>query len=314
MAENKKEACWYVIHTYSGYENKVKDTLEKSVENNGMQDLILEVRVPMEEVVEIRNGKRVKSTRKVYPGYVLVHMIETSESWYVVRNTRGVTGFVGPDSKPVPLTQEEVDMMLNTEQSSVDFGFAIGENVRILSGPLENFSGVVEDVDTVRGKLTVKVQMFLGREMPVEVDITQMAKKVSAYIKLQVPAGKATPAPPIGPALGQHGVNIPGFCKEFNDRTAKEAGMIIPVVITVYTDRTFTFITKTPPAPVLIKKALNLQKASGRPNKEKVGQLTKEQVRKIAETKMPDLNAGSIEAAMSMVAGTARSMGVTVEE
>ena len=141
-----------------------------------------------------------------------------------------------------------------------------------------------------------------------------MAKKVAAYVKLQVPAAKATPAPPIGPALGQHGVNIPGFCKEFNDRTAKENGMIIPVVITVYTDRTFTFITKTPPAPVLIKKALNLQKASGRPNKEKVGQLTKEQVRKIAETKMPDLNAGSIEAAMSMVAGTARSMGVTVEE
>ena len=176
MAENKKEACWYVVHTYSGYENKVKDTLEKSVENNGMQDLILEVRVPMEEVVEIRNGKRVKSTRKVYPGYVLVHMIETSESWYVVRNTRGVTGFVGPDSKPVPLTQEEVDMMLNTEQSSVDFGFAIGENVRILSGPLENFSGVVEDVDTVRGKLTVKVQMFLGREMPVEVDLDQVEK------------------------------------------------------------------------------------------------------------------------------------------
>ena len=141
-----------------------------------------------------------------------------------------------------------------------------------------------------------------------------MAKKVSAYIKLQVPAAKATPAPPIGPALGQHGVSIPGFCKEFNDRTAKQAGLIIPVVITVYTDRTFTFITKTPPAPVLIKKELNLQKASGRPNKDKVGQLTKEQVRKIAETKMPDLNAASIEAAMSMVAGTARSMGVTVEE
>jgi large subunit ribosomal protein L11 len=141
-----------------------------------------------------------------------------------------------------------------------------------------------------------------------------MAKKVSAYIKLQVPAGKATPAPPIGPALGQHGVNIPGFCKEFNDRTAKESGMIIPVVITVYTDRTFSFITKTPPAPVLIKKELNLQKASGRPNKDKVGRLTKEQVKRIAEIKMPDLNAGSIEAAMSMVAGTARSMGVTVEE
>ena len=177
MSEENNQAKWYVLHTYSGYENKVKDTLEKSVENNGMQDLIFEVRVPMEDVVEIRNGKRVKSQRKVYPGYVLVHMIETSESWYVVRNTRGVTGFVGPDSKPVALTQEEVDMMLNSEQKSVDFGFAIGENVRILSGPLENFSGVVEDVDTIRGKLTVKVQMFLGREMPVEVDLDQVEKE-----------------------------------------------------------------------------------------------------------------------------------------
>ena len=141
-----------------------------------------------------------------------------------------------------------------------------------------------------------------------------MAKKVSAYIKLQVPAGKATPAPPIGPALGQHGVNIPGFCKEFNDRTAKEVGMIIPVVITVYSDRTFTFITKTPPAPVLIKKELGIETASARPNRDKVGQLTKEQVNKIAKIKMPDLNAASLEAAESMVAGTARSMGVTVEE
>ena len=177
MTEKSKEPCWYVVHTYSGYETKVKDTLEKSVENNGMQDLIFDVRVPVEDVVEIRNGKRVKSQRKVYPGYVLVHMIETSESWYVVRNTRGVTGFVGPDSKPVALTQEEVDMMLNSEAKSIDFSFAIGERVRILSGPLENFTGVVEDIDTIRGTVTVKVEMFFGREQSVKLDLDKVEKE-----------------------------------------------------------------------------------------------------------------------------------------
>ena len=141
-----------------------------------------------------------------------------------------------------------------------------------------------------------------------------MAKKVTAIIKLQVNAAKATPAPPIGPALGQHGVNIPGFCKEFNARTAKQEGYIIPVVITVYSDRSFTFITKTPPVPVLIKKTLGIESASARPNRDKVAQLTQAQVREIAEKKMPDLNAASIEAAMSMVKSTARSMGITVEE
>ena len=139
-----------------------------------------------------------------------------------------------------------------------------------------------------------------------------MAKKIAGYIKLQVPAGKATPAPPIGPALGQHGVNIMGFCKEFNERTAKQAGLVIPVVITVYADRSFSFITKTPPAAVLIKKAIGLETASGKPNREKVGNITTAQIREIAELKMPDLNANTGEAAMSMIAGTARSMGVVV--
>ena len=141
-----------------------------------------------------------------------------------------------------------------------------------------------------------------------------MAKKVTGMIKLQLPAGKATPAPPVGPALGQHGVNIMGFCKEFNAKTANQAGLIIPVVITVYQDRSFSFILKTPPAAVLIKKELGLESGSGVPNRTKVGSLTKEQVRKIAELKMPDLNAASIETAMSMIEGTCRSMGVTVVE
>ena len=141
-----------------------------------------------------------------------------------------------------------------------------------------------------------------------------MAKKVTGMIKLQLAAGKATPAPPVGPALGQHGVNIMGFCKEFNAKTADKAGLIIPVVITVYQDRSFSFILKTPPAAVLIKKELGLQSGSGVPNRTKVGNITKEQVRKIAELKMPDLNAATIESAMSMIEGTARSMGIVVVE
>ena len=139
-----------------------------------------------------------------------------------------------------------------------------------------------------------------------------MAKKVVGYIKLQIPAGKATPQPPIGPALGHHGVAIPVFTKEFNERTKNDIGMIIPVVITVYADHSFSFITKTPPAAVLIKKACGIESGSGVPNKTKVAKITTEQVRKIAETKMPDLNASSVESAMSMIAGTARSMGVEV--
>ena len=141
-----------------------------------------------------------------------------------------------------------------------------------------------------------------------------MAKKVEGYIKLQIPAGKATPAPPVGPALGQHGINIAQFTKEFNAQTQGQDGMIIPVVITVYADRSFSFVCKTPPAAVLLKKACKIQSGSGEPNKKKVATISKAELQKIAETKMPDLNAGSMEAAISMIAGTARSMGITVEE
>ncbi len=141
-----------------------------------------------------------------------------------------------------------------------------------------------------------------------------MAKKINAVVKLQLPAGKATPGPPVGSSLGPQGINIAAFVKDFNAKTEKQAGMIIPVIITIYADRSFTFIMKTPPAPVLILKAAGLEKASGVPNKQKVGKITKEQCKEIAQIKMPDLNAGSLEAAMSMIAGTARSMGITVED
>lgn len=176
MKTQEGKPCWYVVHTYSGYENKVKDTLIKAAENNNMQDLILDVRVPLEEVEEIRGGRRVKSQRKVYPSYVLVHMIETTRSWYLVRNTRGVTGFVGPDSKPIALSDEEVEAMLSTQQKSVEFNIAIGEEVRILSGPLENFVGTVEDVDTVRKVLQVRVNNFMGKSIVTEFALDQVAR------------------------------------------------------------------------------------------------------------------------------------------
>ncbi len=141
-----------------------------------------------------------------------------------------------------------------------------------------------------------------------------MAKKVTAIVKLQLPAGKATPGPPVGSTLGPHGINLPSFVKEFNDKTADKIGLVIPVVMTIYNDRSFSFITKTPPAPVLIKKACGIESGSAKPNKDKVAKITKAQIKEIAELKMPDLNAASLEAAMSMIAGTARSMGVTVED
>lgn len=174
--QNAQIPEWYVVHTYSGYENKVKDNLEKAAENNRMQHLIQEVAVPTEEVTEIKNGKRVTTQHKTFPGYVLVKMVITSESWYVVRNTRGVTGFVGPESKPVALTEEEVELMLSSAPQAEACKLAVGEEIRILSGPLENFTGVVEAIDIQRSKLQVKVKMFLGREMQVEIEIDQAEK------------------------------------------------------------------------------------------------------------------------------------------
>lgn len=165
MSEVNKEPSWFVVHTYSGYENKVKDTLEKSAKSTAkMQDLIKEVRVPVEEVTEIRNGRRVKSQRKVYPGYVMIRMIETPESWYLVRNTRGVTGFVGPDGKPVALTEQEVENMLNPAPVGLECNLAIGEDVRIVAeGSLHNFPGTVVEVDSILGRVKVHVQMFFNR-------------------------------------------------------------------------------------------------------------------------------------------------------
>ena len=174
MSEKAETAQWYVVHTYSGYENKVKANLEKSVENNeGLQSLIQEISIPVEEVVEIRNGKRHTIQRKIFPGYVLVKMIMNSETWYIVRNTRGVTGFVGPGSHPVPLKDNEIEFMLTRATVSVDI--AVGEDVRVLSGPLVDHVGKVTDIDTISQKIFVTVSMF-GRDVPVELEYDQVVR------------------------------------------------------------------------------------------------------------------------------------------
>jgi len=169
-----EEAKWYVVHTYSGYENKVKANIEKVVENRNMQELILDVAVPMEEQIEIKDGKKKATLKKVFPGYVLVKMIMSDDSWYVVRNTRGVTGFVGPGSKPVPLTDEEVGNM-GVEDFLPIVDYEVGDNVRVISGPLENFIGIVEEVNLEKKKVRVSVSMF-GRETPVELELQQIQK------------------------------------------------------------------------------------------------------------------------------------------
>lgn len=169
-----EEAKWYVVHTYSGYENKVKANIEKIVENRDMQDYILDVVVPMEEQIEIKDGKKKATLKKVFPGYVLVKMIMSDDSWYVVRNTRGVTGFVGPGSKPVPLSDDEVRMM-GVEQFETVVDYEVGDSVRVIDGPLESFIGTIEEISVDKKKVRVIVSMF-GRETPVELDFVQIQK------------------------------------------------------------------------------------------------------------------------------------------
>src|SRR5438876_298819 len=238
-------AKWFVIHTYSGYENKVRTNLERRTQSMRSQgeEKILQVLVPTEKEKEIKGGKRREVDRKIYPGYVLVEMIMEDDSWYVVRNTPGVTGFVGSGARPVPLEDQEVKKLLKQlrdETPKYRITFQKGSQVLITCGPFME------------------------------------------------------------------------FCKAYNERTASMVGTIVPVEIMVYADRTFSFVTKTPPASVLLRQAAGIEKGSGEPNKTKVGKITRAQVRDIATQKMRDLNANDVDAAMRMVEGTARSMGIQI--
>ena len=273
---------WYVINTYSGHENKVKHNLEHRIETMDQRQRVRQVVVPTEQVSELKDGQRIAVEKRTMPGYVLVNMEMTDDAWGLVKNTPGVTGFVGSRNKPIPLSQPEVDRLLHRETAErprARAQFTIGETVKVIAGPLSDFSGEIAEINEDAAKLKVLVSIF-GRETPVEVGYDQvkkdlrglakplsseiaMAKKVLTMIKLQIPAGAANPAPPVGPALGQHGVNIMEFCKAFNAQTQQDAGTIIPVEITVFEDRSFDFITKTPPAAVLIREALGHREGVG---------------------------------------------------
>jgi transcriptional antiterminator NusG len=174
ISDMSEDVRWYVVHTYSGYENKVKANLEKIVENRNMQEHILDIVVPMEEQIEIKDGKKKATLKKVFPGYVLIKMVMSDESWYIIRNTRGVTGFVGPGSKPVPLTDDEIKVM-GVEEFAPTVDYAAGDNVRVTSGPLENFIGIVEEINMEKKKVRVMVSMF-GRETPVELELLQIQR------------------------------------------------------------------------------------------------------------------------------------------
>jgi len=174
QSDEKLEPKWYVVHTYSGYENKVKTDLEKTVKNRELEDFFFDIVVPMEEQIEIRDGKRVTNLKKVFPGYVLVKMIVTEESWYIVRNTRGVTGFVGSGTDPIPLTEDEIRNM-GFEVQTVNVDYEVNDNIKVLSGPLENFTGVVQEINKEKNKVKVLVSMF-GRETPVELEFNQVQK------------------------------------------------------------------------------------------------------------------------------------------
>ena len=348
-----RPGSWYVVHTYAGYENKVKSNLESRISSMNMEDRIFEVVIPLEDVVELKNGKRQVVSRKVFPGYLMVRMDLDDDSWYVVRNTPGVTGFVGLGARPTPLSRREVENILvvktegagAAEEDQTSPGVRSG---RVRPGPRRAVRRLQRhdrrdqrgpaaaqgpgqhlrpgDAGRVRVRPGSQALTPIGASTgPGQAELTRpkasgakprgasMAKRqVTAIVRIQLPAGKATPAPPVGTALGPHGIQTMEFVKQYNAATEDKVGQVIPVEVTIFSDRSFSFVLKTPPTAVLIRQELGIPKGAKTTGKEVVGTLSDAQVAKIAQIKMPDLNANDLEAAKAQVAGTARSMGVRV--
>ena len=312
MADKK----WYVLRTAGTKEKKAAEYLVKEIERHpDLQAIVDQVLVPVKKEIVTKNGKRKEVERLLFPGYVLIHAELNPDLEYVIRNgIPGMSGFLtektgnGQDRIPVPIRDEEAQRILGVQDENAvsaaetEVNFTVGESVRITDGPFSGFDGTVEEILQDRSKLKVVVVIF-GRKTLLELSFTQV----------QIKGGAANPAPPVGPALGSKGLNIMDFCKQFNARTQDQAGKVLPVVITVFSDKSFTFEVKQPPVAVSLKEAAKISKASGEPNRKKVATVTWDQVKEIAQSKMPDLNAFTLRSAMSMVAGTARSMGIKVE-
>ena len=274
MSEIKKQ--WYVVRAIGGKENKVKEYIEAEIRHNHLEDYISQVLIPTEKVYTIRNGKKVSKEKVSYPGYVLVEAAFVGQIPIIIRNTPNVLGFLGD-------TKEDSRKMNATPLRPQ-------EVARIL-GRVDEMNAMEEENE---------VPFFVGET----VKVTD-----GPFSSFQ---GTANPSPPVGPALGSKGVNIMDFCKQFNARTQDKAGKVLPVIITVYSDKSFDFVVKQPPVAIQLKEAAKVQKGSAQPNRDKVGQVTWDQVREIAQDKMPDMNCFTLEAAMRMIAGTARSMGINV--
>jgi large subunit ribosomal protein L11 len=307
---------WYVVNTYSGHENKVRTTLERRIDSMGLERNFGEIRIPTESVIEIKDGKKVPTIQRQFPGYVLVNMDMNDTTWQLVRQTPGVTQIVGAGEKPLALSRAEVERLLHPGEGDgqgywgtalglhgFDLGYQCG-SVEVESARLHLRARDARGALFQPGSEALRRGFFMGRGR---------GRRVARKLKLQITGGQANPAPPVGPALGQAQVNIGEFVRQFNDATRDQMGQIVPVEITVYEDRSFTFITKTSPAAFLLKQAAGLDKGSGEPNRMKVGTVSRAQVEEIARTKMPDLNAADIEGAAKIVEGTARSMGITVD-
>ena len=283
MAEVSVPMAWYVLRAISGKEAKVKEYIDAEIKNGSLNGNVAQVLIPTEKVVQMRGNKRVVKERNYLPGYVLVEARLVGEIAHTLRNTPNVLGFLPDMNNPEPLREAEANRILGKvdeiedDVKDMEVPYIVGDVVKVTDGPFAGFTGAIEKVDEEKKKVTVTVKVF----------------------------GRST-----GLDLGF--INIMDFCKQFNARTQDKAGKVLPVVITYYTDKTFSFVIKTPPAAVQLLEAAKKKSGSAQPNRQKVASVTWDQVKAIAEDKMPDLNCFTIESAMRLIAGTARSMGITV--